>query len=154
MENKPSAEFAVGIDLGTTNSVVAFSRLADAKAKIELLPIPQIVAPGTVEIRTQLPSFLYLAAENEAANFMLPWDKSGRDYAVGELRAKAGGRRADAHRGRGEVVALPLAASIGISRSCRGARRRKWPRFRRSRRRAAICSTWSPPGITPIPTRR
>ena len=81
-----SARFAVGIDLGTTNSVVAYSDLTQEDASIQLLPIPQLVAAGTVESRTSLPSFVYLATEQERSDgsFDLPWT-TGQDYAVGEL---------------------------------------------------------------------
>ncbi|WP_436714768.1 Hsp70 family protein [Roseiconus lacunae] len=65
--------FCVGIDLGTTNSVVAFSELpqdnASAKQQpppeLQLLPIPQLVGPGQVETRSALPSFLYLPRGGE-----------------------------------------------------------------------------------------
>ncbi len=86
---KPSAQFAVGIDLGTTNSVVAYALLAEESPRIQLLDVPQLVAPSTVEPRKVLPSFLYLATEAEAkaGNEDLPWAK-GRDYAVGALAQK------------------------------------------------------------------
>ena len=69
--------FLVGIDLGTTNSVVAFvDTSAGDDAKPEVFPLPQLIRPGTVESRTQLPSFLYLpAAEERAADATrLPWE--------------------------------------------------------------------------------
>ncbi len=54
----------IGIDLGTTNSALAF---IDPKEAIEadfpairVLDIPQYVAPGLMEARRTLPSFLYL----------------------------------------------------------------------------------------------
>ncbi len=82
------AEYVIGIDLGTTNSVLAYAALSPAAPKIELLPIPQLVAAATVESRTMLPSFLYLAAAHETSGrtspFDLPW-RSGNDYAVGLL---------------------------------------------------------------------
>ncbi len=83
------ALYSVGIDLGTTNSVVAFTRLDDEKKRIELLPLPQIVAAATVENRFALPSFLYLASEAEIAakTYDLPWAK-GRAYAAGEYSRK------------------------------------------------------------------
>ena len=56
-----TAKFVLGIDLGTTNSVLAFAPLGADRPAVELLPIPQLVAPGVVESRTTLPSFLYLA---------------------------------------------------------------------------------------------
>src|SRR5438477_50334 len=80
------ATYILGIDLGTTNSVVAFAPLSSEKPEVQLLPIPQLVAPGVVESRTTLPSFLYLAPEHEAAGgaFDLPWRKAN-PIVVGEL---------------------------------------------------------------------
>jgi len=77
-----SAQFIVGIDLGTTNSVVAYTPLDAESPDISLLPIPQLVGPGTIESRENLPSFLYLAG-NVDASFELPWAKK-RDFVVGE----------------------------------------------------------------------
>jgi hypothetical protein len=81
-----AANYILGIDLGTTNSVLAYAPLAAEKPQVQLLPIPQLVAAGTVESRTTLPSFLYLAAEHEGAAgvFNLPWQK-GNKIVVGEL---------------------------------------------------------------------
>lgn len=83
MTSELFATYAIGIDLGTTNSVIAYSRL-DSPG-VQLLPIPQVVAPGTVETRNQLPSFLYLAGENEVPNLVLPWAPDGLNFAVGEF---------------------------------------------------------------------
>ena len=77
-----SAEYVVGIDLGTTNSVVAYTPLNGELPNIALLEIPQVVASGTVENRTHLPSFLYLPTKDEKG-FSLPWSKSPK-YIVGE----------------------------------------------------------------------
>jgi len=79
-------QYVIGIDLGTTNSVLAYAPLDAEEAGIELLPIPQLVAAGTVESHTTLPSFLYLATEEEVESgaYDLPW-ASGRDFAVGRL---------------------------------------------------------------------
>ena len=80
------AEYVIGIDLGTTNSVLAYASLDAEEPRIELLPIPQLVAAGTVESHTTLPSFLYLASEHEAESgaYDLPW-ATGRDFVVGRL---------------------------------------------------------------------
>ncbi|HEX4130223.1 MAG TPA: Hsp70 family protein [Pirellulales bacterium] len=80
------SDFAIGIDLGTTNSALAYAPLGDEQASVEILPVPQLVAPATLEPRPLLPSFLYLATEAERASkaFDLPWGK-GRDFAVGEI---------------------------------------------------------------------
>ena len=79
-------EAILGIDLGTTNSVLAYTRLDEDAPRVELLSVPQLVAAGTVESRTTLPSFAYLAGEHEASGgaFDLPW-QSGSGLAVGEL---------------------------------------------------------------------
>lgn len=80
------ATYAIGIDLGTTNSVIAYTRLDQDAAQPQVLSIPQLVAPATVESRFQLPSFLYLGSEHAAATgtYDLPWHQGGYD-AVGEL---------------------------------------------------------------------
>ena len=71
--------YSIGIDLGTTHSALSYLRL-DAKeargAGQAVLPVPQVIAPGTVEPRTLLPSFLYLAAPQEfpAGSLGLPWN--------------------------------------------------------------------------------
>ncbi len=80
------ARYVLGIDLGTTNSVLSYAPLDAEEPQVQLLPIPQLVAPGTVESKTALPSFVYLANEHEKGDgaFDLPWAQ-GRDFAVGEL---------------------------------------------------------------------
>jgi molecular chaperone DnaK (HSP70) len=54
----------VGIDLGTTNSAIAYVDPVEAAEAdfpaVHVLEIPQTVAPGLVEPRRTLPSFLYL----------------------------------------------------------------------------------------------
>jgi hypothetical protein len=84
-------KYIVGIDLGTTNSVLAYAALGREEPRVELLPIPQLVSAGSVETRTALASFAYLASEHELGGgaYDLPW-QSGRDYAVGELARARG----------------------------------------------------------------
>src|SRR5256885_13705006 len=81
-----ASKYAIGIDLGTTNSVLAYVPLGVDGARVEILPIPQHVAPSVVESRPILPSFLYLATDDErsSAAYDLPWEKGG-EYIVGEL---------------------------------------------------------------------
>src|ERR1700691_6668332 len=54
----------VGIDLGTTNSALAFIDTKEAAEAdfptIHVLDVPQYVAQGRIEARRTLPSFLYL----------------------------------------------------------------------------------------------
>ncbi|MFH0939605.1 MAG: Hsp70 family protein [Planctomycetota bacterium] len=81
------SRFIIGIDLGTTNSVLAYADLAEKTdlPKINILPVPQIMCSGVIETHPLLPSFLYLAAENELSggSLALPWDKN-RNYVLGE----------------------------------------------------------------------
>ena len=57
----PQSRYVVGIDLGTTNSALAYvDTAAGEEAPVVLFPIPQIVALGDVADRSLLPSFLYL----------------------------------------------------------------------------------------------
>jgi molecular chaperone DnaK (HSP70) len=83
-----SARFIVGIDLGTTNSAVAYVDSADPDPpgpSVKHFAIPQIVQPTMVEPRPTLPSFLYLAGSSEFADnaFALPW--SNERFTAGEF---------------------------------------------------------------------
>jgi molecular chaperone DnaK (HSP70) len=83
--------FIIGIDLGTTNSVVAFVDSSREDGSVEVLRIPQLTAPGTVEGRELLPSFLYIPAEAEfaAKALSLPW-KNDPDVIVGTFAQQHG----------------------------------------------------------------
>jgi molecular chaperone DnaK (HSP70) len=87
-----ASRYVVGIDLGTTNSALAYVDTGSGKdAALEPMSIPQVVHPGTVEERPLLPSFLYLPGPNEmpAGTLRVPWDAQ-RDYAVGEFARNHG----------------------------------------------------------------
>jgi hypothetical protein len=73
-----TARFAVGIDLGTTNSVVAYTSLEDENPQIQLVPISQYVAPGQIEALTSLPSFIYLPPDDQIRNGT--WQLAGQSY--------------------------------------------------------------------------
>lgn len=73
-----AAKFAIGIDLGTTNSVIAYAPLDEAKAEIRTVPIPQFVAPGQVELLSGLPSFLYLPTDEQWESGV--WKADGQSY--------------------------------------------------------------------------
>ncbi len=86
------SRFVVGIDLGTTNSVVAFTDTgAEEPTPLQVLAIPQLTGPGAVEARTLLPSFLYLPAAGEFAAdaLKLPWADDG-GVVVGQFAQKRG----------------------------------------------------------------
>jgi len=89
------SRYVVGIDLGTTNSALAYAdsreATADAPAPIRVLSIPQVVGVNDVSERPVLPSFLYLAASKEfpAGATDLPW-KTTADRVVGTFAREHG----------------------------------------------------------------
>jgi len=89
-----TTRFVIGIDLGTTNSALAYADTgAGGDPNVRPFPVPQVVNPGAVEDRTLLPSFLYLpgTGEQPAGALKLPWD-TGRDYCVGEFARAFGAK--------------------------------------------------------------
>jgi len=70
------SSFLIGIDLGTTNSAVAYVDTRDPRGRVELFRVPQLTAPGSLESRPILPSFLYFPEPDEIANgaAALPWN--------------------------------------------------------------------------------
>ena len=93
-------KYVIGIDLGTTNSALAFAAIrpgADpfAPANVALFAAPQLVNPGEVRDEDLLPSFLYLpgASDFPAGSLALPWFKESAaepGFVVGRLAQKRG----------------------------------------------------------------
>ncbi len=94
------SRFIIGIDLGTTNSAVAY---VDTKgrerpgADIRTFEIPQLVAPGETAPRQMLPSFFYLPGPHELppGSGDTPWAE-GSDRIVGEF-ARIQGAKVPSH---------------------------------------------------------
>mgnify|MGYP001243253266 CR=1 FL=1 len=65
--------YIVGIDLGTSNTVVAYA--APGKQEVELFEIEQLVSPGQVAARPLLPSVRFHPAAGEISpgDLQLPW---------------------------------------------------------------------------------
>ena len=114
----------IGIDLGTTNSSLAYS----TGEGVELFAIPQLVNPGEVRPEPLLPSSLYLPGPEEfpEGSTALPWD-SVPPFVTGALAQKRGAENAGrlvtsakswlSHGGVDRTSALlPLAAPDGVSR--------------------------------------
>jgi molecular chaperone DnaK (HSP70) len=86
--------YIIGIDLGTTNSVVAYTE-ADTETgrsfSIRLFEIPQLIDAGVVEKRQMLPSFILIPGEHDVSKTAmdLPWHK-GCSLAVGEFAKTRG----------------------------------------------------------------
>lgn len=89
--------YVVGIDLGTTHTVVAY---ADAASPVvELFRIEQLVAPGEVAARSLLPSLRYHPAPGEfdPRDIALPWPEpeigqGGAGAVIGELARVLGAK--------------------------------------------------------------
>lgn len=73
--SETTAKYSVGIDLGTTHCVLSYVDTQAEDARVEVMAIPQMTAPGTVEDRMQLGSFLYQPHEHEmsTSSRRLPW---------------------------------------------------------------------------------
>ena len=61
--DRTPSRYVVGIDLGTTNSAMAYVDVDLAPDEVRTFPVPQLTAPGVVEPRDTLPSFHYQPAE-------------------------------------------------------------------------------------------
>lgn len=64
--------YAIGIDLGTTNCVLAYVDLAVKHGRVAVLPIPQLQTRDTVAAGPLLPSFYYLGTEAHEAPCIVP----------------------------------------------------------------------------------
>lgn len=98
MQNQ-APQFIVGIDLGTTHTVVAYAHISGdghKSADIQIFPIEQLVAPGQVTARELLPSVRYHPAEGELSAADLSFSPAGDTAVIGEaarvLGAKTKGR--------------------------------------------------------------
>lgn len=84
--------YIIGIDLGTTNSIVAYTEAdSESAADIRIFRIPQLVDVGVVESRDILPSFIYVPGRHEMADeaLTLPWN-SRNHLIVGEFARNRG----------------------------------------------------------------
>jgi len=90
------ARYLIGIDLGTTNTAVAYVDTAAADPRVRVFEVPQLVAPGESGPRRQLPSFVYLPGEHDlgAGEVALPWRPAtaADRTVVGELARTQGAR--------------------------------------------------------------
>ncbi|MDD2865240.1 MAG: Hsp70 family protein, partial [Methylococcales bacterium] len=87
-------QFLVGIDLGTTHTVVAYAPVSNTQ-NIQLFPIEQLVDVGQVAARPLLPSVRYHPADSEIANDTLAFtanDNAILGEAARVLGAKTKGR--------------------------------------------------------------
>jgi hypothetical protein len=88
--------YLVGIDLGTTNTALAFVDTASKAAggpKLQTFAVPQVVSPGEIGAQDLLPSFLYLPGPHDLApgSINLPWKKDPPE-AVGVFARNHGAK--------------------------------------------------------------
>ncbi|HVE07918.1 MAG TPA: Hsp70 family protein [Paraburkholderia sp.] len=88
------ARYSIGIDLGTTHCALSYVDLSASegdKVAQHVLAIDQLTAPGQIEARNLLPSFLYLPHPDELApgDLALPW-ASAPQTIVGEMARSRG----------------------------------------------------------------
>jgi molecular chaperone DnaK (HSP70) len=95
------APYIVGIDLGTTHTVVAWApSRAVADDAIQLFEIAQLVGLGEVAARPLLPSVLYQPAAGEIpeGDLVLPWGRNPEGAVVGSLARERGAAIDDVQR--------------------------------------------------------
>lgn len=85
-----SARYLVGIDLGTTNSALAFIDTHEQPRRVRDFALPQLVGPADVTARPTLPSVHHHVGEHELPkdSTRLPWTPQGQpspEFVVGEL---------------------------------------------------------------------
>lgn len=86
--------YIVGIDLGTTNTVVAWTEAnpeEGTKGGIRIFPVPQLVEPGSVREKETLPSFILLPGPHDVSPEALtvPWTGE-KKWAVGTFARDRG----------------------------------------------------------------
>jgi molecular chaperone DnaK (HSP70) len=88
------SRYLIGIDLGTTNSAVAYvdtqEPITGDAPPIHVFDIPQLIVEGEVGAVPTLPSFLYFANEQDApGSLRLPWEERP-DAVVGVFAREQG----------------------------------------------------------------
>lgn len=86
--------YIVGIDLGTTNSIVAYTEaksLPSGSSDIRVFKVPQLIAPGEIENRDSLPSFLWIPGSHhtDLDRLQLPW-QTETGFVTGEFAKTRG----------------------------------------------------------------
>ena len=84
------AQFIIGIDLGTTNSALAFVDSA-SEAGVQSFPVAQLLNPNEVSSEPLLPSSLYVPGANEfvEGSLALPWNDNP-PFITGQLARTRG----------------------------------------------------------------
>lgn len=122
MTKQQARAYLIGIDLGTTHTVVAYQPVAaDPKQTLpQIFEIDQLLGPGEVGKRPLLPSFRYhaMAEEFAAVDMQLPWTNQPvagdiPDVIIGEWARELGSRT----EGRQVVSAKSWLSHQGVDRN-------------------------------------
>ena len=141
--------YIVGIDLGTTHSVVAYTAAtppADEQLRVELLPIAQVVAPNEIKAQPLLPSFLLMPGRTmyHREHWLCPGTTiSTTPWAISPALVVPNFRRAWSHR---RNPGCRTVASTVQRRFCPGTRPPMYSASRRSTPAHAISNTSEMPG--------
>lgn len=121
-------DYVIGIDLGTTNSALAFAPANEDRTDVALFPVLQLINPGETASLDLLPSSLYIPGSSEFVEgaLALPWNANPR-YVTGQLARARGVENASrlvasakswlSHQTADPAQALlPLAAPEGIQK--------------------------------------
>ena len=86
------SRYIIGIDLGTTNSTIAYVDTSVENPTSATLSIPQIIAPGEIANQDSLPSFLFLPETSTLSpgSLNLPWHDDDQTTTVGSYARKLG----------------------------------------------------------------
>ncbi|HYY68841.1 MAG TPA: Hsp70 family protein, partial [Terriglobales bacterium] len=119
------SRFLIGIDLGTTNSVVAYINTHATEGGIRVFDVPQLFAAGEIRALPALPSFLYFPTEHDrSGGVSLPWEEhpaSITGVMAREQGALAPGRQVTSAKSwlcdpamdrRGNILPLDAEASV------------------------------------------
>ncbi|OGV17694.1 MAG: hypothetical protein A2X47_02775 [Lentisphaerae bacterium GWF2_38_69] len=82
--------YLIGIDLGTTNSVVYYIDKTKEKPLPELFKVPQLTEAGEISEEELLPSFIYIPDDKELPDGSLNTEWNGKaSFCVGEFAKKS-----------------------------------------------------------------
>jgi hypothetical protein len=93
--------YAIGIDLGTSNSALALTPLcssgSESAPETIIVPILQLISPQTRDTKQTLPSALYLCNEQEQRQIPhLPWQQEqAGEFCIGNFARKHGALQPD-----------------------------------------------------------
>ena len=84
------SKYIIGIDLGTTHCVLAYTDTRipeDKEPDIRIFSVPQVSNPGEIKSQPLLPSFVFLPGPHDVPEkgLSLPWDPEEKEQAVGEF---------------------------------------------------------------------